>query len=109
MQNLTPVEAARVLYKAETRMGHAIPEEDLKAGKLAKYLQPEDYTPIQNVSLKLLIYLLGGSESLVFVGVAVSSWFDIASRLLPPKFNKNRKTRPSPSSSHSQLTKLCKS
>ena len=52
MQNLTPLEAARVLYKAETRMGHAIPEEDLKAGKLAQYLKPEDYTPIQNVSKK---------------------------------------------------------
>ena len=54
MQNLTPLEAARVLYKAETRMGHPIPEKDLKAGKLANYLQPEDYTPIQNVSSKLL-------------------------------------------------------
>ena len=50
MQNLTPLEATRVLYKAETRMGHAIPEEDLKAGKLAKHLKPEDFTPIQNVS-----------------------------------------------------------
>ena len=52
MQNLTPLEAARVLYKAETRMGHAIPEQDLKVGKLAQHLEPEDFTPIQNVSLK---------------------------------------------------------
>ena len=39
MQNLTPLEAARVLYKAETRMGHAIPEEDLKAGKIGQTLE----------------------------------------------------------------------
>ena len=56
MQNLTPLEAARVLYKAETRMGRTIPEKDLKAGKLANYLQPEDYTPIQNVSLNLFTW-----------------------------------------------------
>ena len=57
-------------------MGRAIPEEDLKAGKLANYLLPEDYTPIQNVNLKLLIYL-GGSDSLVTAGDVASSRLDI--------------------------------
>ena len=44
-------------------MGRSIPEDDLKAGRLAQYLEAEDYAPIKNVS-ELLIYLLGGSVSL---------------------------------------------
>ena len=44
-------------------MGRPIPEKDLKAGKLAQYLEAEDYSPIKNVS-EFLIYLLGGSDSL---------------------------------------------
>ena len=46
-------------------MGRSIPEEDLKAGKLAQYLKAEDYDPIKNVS-EFLIYLLGGSVSWSF-------------------------------------------
>ena len=50
MQNLTPLEAARVLYKCEQRLRKAILEEDLVTGKLGKYLQPDDYLPIKQVS-----------------------------------------------------------
>ena len=51
-----------MLYRAETRMGKSIPEEDLKAGRLSNYLEPEDYAPIQNVS-KISIYLCVGLAS----------------------------------------------
>ena len=56
IQNLTPNEAAAVLFRAEERMGKAIPEEDLKAGNLKQYIIPEDYQPIKQVSI-LVIYL----------------------------------------------------
>ena len=60
IQNLTPNEAAAVLFRAEERMGKAIPEEDLKAGNLKQHLLPEDYQPIKQVST-LFIYLFLGS------------------------------------------------
>ena len=60
IQNLTPNEAAAVLFRAEERMGKAIPEEDLKAGNLKQYLLPEDYQPIKQVST-MFIYLFSGS------------------------------------------------
>ena len=50
IQNLTPMEAAGVLYHCEQRMGKVIPDEDLTAGKLGQYLKPEDYNPIKQVS-----------------------------------------------------------
>ena len=50
MQNLTPMEAAGVIHRCEQQLSKAIPEEDLIAGKLGDYLQPEDYHPIKQVS-----------------------------------------------------------
>ena len=50
IHNFTPMEAAGVLYCWEQRMGKAIPEKDLTAGKLGQYLKPEDYNPIKQVS-----------------------------------------------------------
>ena len=61
IQNLTPNEAAAVLFRCEERMGKAIPEEDLTAGRLAQYLEPEDYRPIKQVSNPLLYLALIGS------------------------------------------------
>ena len=49
-----------MLFRAEERMGKAIPEEDLKAGSLKQYLLPEDYQPNKQVST-LFIYLFPGS------------------------------------------------
>ena len=43
-QELTPGEAAKVLCRCEARLGHRIPEEDLKSGNLAKWLSAEDYS-----------------------------------------------------------------
>ena len=57
------MEAAAVLYRAEQRLGNEIPEEDLTAGKLGKYLKPEDYQPIKQVSSIYLDSLSGVSCS----------------------------------------------
>ena len=57
LQNLTPNEAAAILFRCEQRLGHAIPEEDLVAGKLGQYLRPEDYKPIKDVSNSLFTFL----------------------------------------------------
>ena len=50
VQNLITNEVAAITSRCEQRLGHAIPEEDLIAGKLGQYLCPEDYQPIKDVS-----------------------------------------------------------
>ena len=59
-----------VLFRAEERIGKAIPEEDLTAGHLKQYLEPEDYHPIKQVSISF-IYLPIGCD---LVGVSRSSF-----------------------------------
>ena len=48
---LTPMQAVAVLQRCEHRMGQKIPQADLDAGRIGQYLQPEDYKPLQDVSL----------------------------------------------------------
>ena len=86
IQNLTPNEAAAVLFRAEECMGKAIPEEDLKAGNLKQHLLPEDYQPIKQVSTWFL-YLFSGSL-LAEVSGGLSGPGSVMSRLLT-QYSKN--------------------
>ena len=53
---LTPLEAVQVLQCCEHRRSLAglgpIPKKDLDSGNLGHYLDPSDYKPLQDVSLK---------------------------------------------------------
>ena len=54
--DLTPMEAAQVLCRCEHRIGHRIPEEDIRNGDLRKWLSSEDYRfSIDKVSIRSFI------------------------------------------------------
>ena len=93
-----------MLFRCEERMGKAIPEEDLTAGKLAQYLKPEDYRPIKQVSKPLLyLVLIGSCCWLAFSGVS----FPLS--VIPKILALNVKTRPPSLRVCCQLPNLCKS
>ena len=49
---MSPLEAGQVLARATRRLDiEQIPDEYLKQGRLGEILLPEDYQPIQNVSV----------------------------------------------------------
>ena len=54
MNTLTPLEAVMVLHQAEKRLGHPIPDEDIKHLRLGKWPKPEDFDVLPVSSLLFL-------------------------------------------------------
>ena len=52
---MSPLQAMQVMQRAEARRiregSGKIPEKDIASGNIGPYLQPEDYKPLQNVSI----------------------------------------------------------
>ena len=57
---MTPLQAVEVMQRAEARRlkegSGKIPEKDIAAGNIGPYLKPEDYKPLQNVSISLFLH-----------------------------------------------------
>ena len=69
---MTPLQAVEVMQCAEARRlkegSGKIPEKDIASGNIGPYLKPEDYKPLQNVSVSLLLQHFSNSRIQAYAG-----------------------------------------